>query len=29
VVSPLEPALATINPTGSHAIPPQLLGRGT
>jgi hypothetical protein len=28
-VAPLEPALAVANPTGSHAIPPQLLGRGT
>lgn len=29
VVAPLEPALSLINPTGAHAIPPQLLGRGT
>lgn len=28
-VAPLEPALAVVNPTGSHAIPPQLLARGT
>lgn len=28
-VAPLEPALALANPTGSHAIPPELLGRGT
>lgn len=28
-VAPLEPALSVINPTGAHAIPPQLLGRGT
>lgn len=28
-VTPLEPALAAINPTGAHTIPPQLLGRGT
>jgi ketosteroid isomerase-like protein len=28
-VAPLEPALTVANPTGSHAIPPQLLARGT
>jgi hypothetical protein len=28
-VAPLEPALTVQNPTGSHAIPPQLRGRGT
>lgn len=28
-VAPLEPALTLANPTGAHAIPPQLLGRGT
>jgi hypothetical protein len=28
-VAPLEPALTIANPTGAHAIPPELLGRGT
>lgn len=28
-VAPLEPGLSAANPTGSHAIPPALLGRGT
>jgi hypothetical protein len=28
-VAPLEPSLTVSNPTGAHAIPPQLLGRGT
>lgn len=28
-VAPLEPALTATNSTGAHAIPPQLLGRGT
>lgn len=28
-VAPLEPALTAANPTGAHAIPPQLLGQGT
>lgn len=28
-VAPLEPGLSATNPTGAHAIPPSLLGRGT
>lgn len=28
-IAPLEPGLSASNPTGAHAIPPGLLGRGT